>query len=115
MTRAYLSGPMSGLPEFNAPAFHAAAARLRASGYEVVNPAELDAADAGRPMEWSDYLRRDIAQLVTCEAIVLLPGHEKSKGARLERHIARELGMREVFYGEATAAHFNPAEHEQTK
>lgn len=31
--RVYLAGPMSGLPGFKFPAFHAAAARLRAFGY----------------------------------------------------------------------------------
>ncbi|MGE5607641.1 MAG: DUF4406 domain-containing protein, partial [Bacillota bacterium] len=36
----YLSGPMSGLPEHNIPAFNAAAARLRRLGFCVVNPAE---------------------------------------------------------------------------
>ena len=38
----YLSGPMTGLPDFNRPAFHAAAAALRAQGYVVINPAEVD-------------------------------------------------------------------------
>ena len=37
----YLSGPMTGLPDFNRPAFHAAAAALRAQGYVVINPAEV--------------------------------------------------------------------------
>ena len=36
----YLSGPMTGLPEFNYPAFHEAARRWRAIGWDVINPAE---------------------------------------------------------------------------
>lgn len=39
MKRLYLSGPMTGKPALNFPAFHAEAARLLALGYEVVNPA----------------------------------------------------------------------------
>lgn len=88
--RIYIAGPMSGLPDLNFPAFHAAAAQLRASGYDAVNPAEINAdPNAG----WEDCMRADIAQLVTCKAIALLPGWEKSRGARLEAHIADQLGM----------------------
>lgn len=40
--RIYDSGPMTGLPGLNFPAFDAAAKQLRAAGYDVVNPAELN-------------------------------------------------------------------------
>lgn len=90
MKRCYIAGPMSNLPFLNFPAFHAAAAELRAAGFEVVNPAEINT-DPGAL--WSDCMRADIAQLVTCEALVVLPGHENSRGANLEKHIATQLGM----------------------
>ena len=93
MKRVYIAGPMTGLPELNFPAFHAAAARLRRLGLEVVNPAEIN---AGTTLGWADCMRADIAQLVTCDSIALLPGWEKSRGASLERHIAETLGMRVV-------------------
>lgn len=91
----YLSGPMSNLPLFNFPAFHAAAKSLREQGYTVINPAELDEADdqpvGAKP--WAAYLRRDIVELMKADAIALLPGWENSKGARLELHIATALGF----------------------
>ena len=37
--RIYIAGPMSGLPDFNYPAFNQAEQRLLALGYEVENPA----------------------------------------------------------------------------
>jgi hypothetical protein len=92
MTRPtlYLSGPMSGLPEFNFPAFHAAAEQLRGVGYTVISPAEA-AQDLTAP--WAEHLRRDIALMMAhCTAVATLPGWEHSKGAQLEVHIARELG-----------------------
>jgi nucleoside 2-deoxyribosyltransferase len=92
--RLYLAGPMTGYPDLNFPAFHKAAASLRASGYEVVNPAELEPDQAAL---WEDCMRKDIAALVTCDGIALLPGWEKSRGATLEHHIADRLGMRKVF------------------
>lgn len=97
--RIYLAGPMTGYPEWNFPAFNAEAARLRRLGHDVVNPAEHGADPA---MSWADYLRLDLAQLLTCEAVALLPGWEASKGATLERHVATALGMK-VFEASAAA------------
>lgn len=94
MNRIYISGPMSGLPALNFPAFHAEAARLRAMGHDVVNPAEIN---VPHPGTWQAAMRADIAALVTCDSILLLPGWEASRGATLELHIAQQLGM-EVFH-----------------
>lgn len=94
MKRLYVAGPMSGLPDLNFPAFHAAAAKLRASGYDVVNPAEINVDPSAG---WVECLRKDIAQLVTCDGIALLPGWEKSKGAALECHIATALQMKVIY------------------
>ena len=89
-TKVYISGPMSGLPDHNYPAFAKAARELREAGYEVVNPAELD-----RPGEitWEDHMRVDIAAMMDCTAICILPGSDASKGAMLERMIASKLGF----------------------
>lgn len=88
--RVYIAGPMTGLPEFNFPAFNAAAAQMRAEGWHVENPADHGHVHGA---EWADYLRYDITRLATCEMIMLLPGWSKSKGANLEVTIARQLGM----------------------
>jgi hypothetical protein len=88
--RIYIAGPMTGIQELNFPAFHAEAARLRAAGHEAVNPAEINP-DQGA--EWHTCMRGDIAQLVTCDAIHMLPGWETSRGATLEHHIATALGL----------------------
>lgn len=94
MTKTYIAGPMTGLPELNFPAFHQAAEWLRGMGHEVVNPAEIN---PDVSMEWHECMRADIAQLVTCQCIYLLPGWEDSRGAKLEHHIAERLGMRIEF------------------
>jgi hypothetical protein len=86
----YISGPMTGLPELNFPAFAAATQELRGQGVNVINPAEHDEIP---DMPWSFYLRKDIRLLMNCNAIHMLDGWTKSKGARLERHIAVEMGF----------------------
>jgi hypothetical protein len=89
--KLYLCGPMTGLPDFNYPAFHAQAALLRRAGFKVVNPAE-DALPDDAP--WAGHLRLAIVKLVSCHAVATLPGVEHSRGAQLEIHIAKQLGMR---------------------
>ena len=88
--RTYLAGPMTGYPDLNFPLFHAEARRLRAAGHEVINPAEINVdPDKG----WEECMRADIAELVTCQAIAMLPGWQNSRGANLEHHIATQLGL----------------------
>jgi len=89
-SRIYIAGPMTGLPDLNFPAFNAAAVKLRSGGWHVENPAEHGVVPSA---EWGDYLRWDLARMMTCGTIYLLPGWEKSKGARLEHQVATALGM----------------------
>ncbi|WP_223630168.1 DUF4406 domain-containing protein [Pseudomonas atacamensis] len=88
----YLSGPMTGLPGLNFPAFHAMTAQLRDAGHTVTNPAELNP-DGGT---WSECMRRDIKALMDCDTVARLPGWHSSSGARLEVLIAERLGMKVV-------------------
>ncbi len=94
----YVAGPMTGLPDFNYPAFNAAAATLRAQGHTVLNPAENPVPACGT---WQGYMRMALAQLVQCECIVLLPGWADSKGALIERKLAQVLGMDVMHFADA--------------
>ena len=101
MAIIYLSGPMTGYPESNYPAFNAAAADLRAMGHRVYNPAEFphDGDEASFP------LRRAFAAYsaficLEADTIVVLPGWEKSRGAAAEMALARVCGLDCVEFGE---------------
>jgi hypothetical protein len=76
---------MSGYPEYNYPAFHAAEAELRACGYETLNPASNPKPE---PETWEGYMRLAIAQVVQADGLALLPGWMQSKGARVEQDLA---------------------------
>ncbi|SAI47601.1 Uncharacterised protein [Bordetella ansorpii] len=75
--KLYLTGPMLGLPAANLPAFRDAAARLQAQGFDVVSPAPLPDCALVQPRH-----------LVTCDAIVLLPGWRKSPAAAQDHALA---------------------------
>lgn len=117
----YLAGPMTGIPEFNFPAFHSAASKLRDSGHEVFNPAERDIQrhggvdisignQSGDPsvaaqvhgFSLREALADDTAFICKeADAIAMLPGWEASKGARAEHALAFALGHQIVYLGGA--------------
>lgn len=88
----YIAGPISGLPDGNKPAFDEAEARLREAGYYVHNPHEL-CKDMPPGTSWCEYMRRCIRALTTCDAIYMLPGWKRSRGARIEWFVAKVLGV----------------------
>jgi hypothetical protein len=102
----YLAGPMSNIPQFNYPAFHRIAGKLRDKGYVIESPAELDTpeqqeealkspdGDASKfvnktGITWGDTLAKDV-KLVSdvVDGIIAMPTWYKSKGARLEVFVA---------------------------
>lgn len=110
--RIYVAGPMRGLPHFNFPAFHDATDKLRALGHEVFNPAERDNDRHGKDIsagnvegceekaaaEHGFNLREALAEDLDficrhADAVLLLEGWERSKGATAERAAALALGL----------------------
>lgn len=125
--KIYIAGPMSGIPQFNIPAFDEAAVRLREAGYDAVSPAELDDPDtrvaalasvdgkmdkgALNGETWGDFLARDV-KLVADEidAIALLPGWEDSRGAQLELFVAKMCGLNYYRYEDGKLVEFTDEE-----
>lgn len=117
MKRIYIAGPMTGYPQYNFPEFIKMAALLRAMGFDVVSPAELDdPADRAAAMaspdgerqtvesfgkSWGDFLARDVKIIAdeSIDAIVVLPGWENSSGARLETFVGHLSGARTYVLG----------------
>lgn len=104
MTKVFICGPMTGLPDFNYPSFHEAGEYLEEHGFEIrsgahrVNafketiPVDPPSTEETEPHE--HYMRRSIYQLIQCDLIYLLDGWADSKGARLEVKIAKSIGLK---------------------
>lgn len=88
----YLSGPMTGLPEYNYPEFFRVATLLESMGYKVINPANTGVQDG---WIWRDYLKKDLVDLLqnNVTSIILLEGWDNSKGAKLEIQVGNAVGI----------------------
>lgn len=89
--RYYVAGPMTNVEDWNFPAFHEAARRLRLLGHEVINPADNDNGDTSH--DRAHYMRQDIGHVLAVEGVAVLPGWQNSRGAKLEVLLAIELGL----------------------
>lgn len=87
--RLYVSGPMSGYEDFNYPAFHEAADRLRDVGYTVDNPAEIGVPGS----DYRELLKEDIRIILDCDGVAVMEGWWASKGAQIETNVAGVIGL----------------------
>lgn len=88
--KVFISGPMSGIKDFNKPAFDKAEAYLTQAGFSVFNPARMHFDDA-----WTheEIMRIDLAALSQCDYILMLAGFEASIGAMQEYRYAMATGI----------------------
>lgn len=109
--KIYVAGPMTGKPLFNFPQFDMVSERLRAQGHAVTSPADLtrqtwdergicfDPENPPTTHEATDYvlyMRNDLIAVMDVDALVLLDGWEKSRGASME--VAVGHMFRKKFY-----------------
>lgn len=102
--RVYIAGPMRGLPGWNFPAFDDARDRWRAAGHVAFSPADTDRAlgyaaaagfnGDGSPEHLKHVMLLDVACVFHADAIALLPGWERSRGATVEVALGQFLGLR---------------------
>lgn len=87
----YLSGPITGDPDFKAK-FDKAAGYIQRCGHKAINPAALPGYAPGQP--WSFYMTMALAALPWCDAIYLLRGYEGSAGAMIELEWAQAHNLK---------------------
>lgn len=88
----YLAGPMTGVEDYNVPAFDQAHLALRNAGYAVHSPADMTRR-YGTERPYGFYLKAGLYRLLECDGLALLDGWPRSNGARLEVTVAKAVGM----------------------
>ena len=89
--RVYISAPISGYDlEERRKTFADMEQRLTAKGYEVCNPMKNGLPDESPTQA---HMKRDIEMLLTCDAILLLNGWNRSAGCKCELDVAVAIGL----------------------
>lgn len=85
--RIYIAGPITGVKGY-ADRFKRAEQILEEAGHEPISPVGEEDGYAYR-----DYINRGLSKLATCDAICLLPGWSRSRGAMLEKKYAETVKL----------------------
>lgn len=89
----YLSGPMTGIAQFNRPMFTRVKIQIARIGATVLSPADLIPADMTKCPSWEHQMRKCVRFIADCTKIVMLPGWENSRGALIEHLIAAQVAV----------------------
>jgi len=92
----YISAPITGVDKTKSDKAFLQGIELACElGYgRIIDPRQNG---LSKNAPWNKHMAADIARLVTCDAIILCRGWVKSRGCRLEHHIAIELGIQIIF------------------
>lgn len=105
---AYISGPISKIPDGNKDAFRHAQRLLEHRDYEVLSPheicSEIKARDFANSEDyWKACMRACVKSMMDSDICVMLPGWTDSRGAAMEVSICRDLGIRTIELSTITA------------
>ena len=105
----YISGAMTSCPDTYRDNFRKAENYLVTLGHDVFNPSYLsDYLIESKHLKGKEFdnnnryifLREDLKALLNCDTIVMLPNWKVSEGAKLEKYVAEQCGIKVLYLQE---------------
>lgn len=90
--KVYISAPISGYDlDERKDTFMKMEVRLKGFGFDVFNPLGIEHHVDG--LSTYDYMRKDLEELIKCDAILFLDGWNRSAGCHTELTVAVACGI----------------------
>lgn len=94
MKKCYISGPITGIEGWVVETMFGHMEKVvRSLKMEPVSPLRNGLPEGST---WEQHMKADLKMLMDCEAIIMLEGWRKSRGARIEHRLAEELGIVDI-------------------
>lgn len=94
--RVYLSGPITNVKNYKGLFMFAEELADFGEAKQIYNPASQIPSSSS----WEQAMHRCLSEITNYDTVVMLPGWNVSRGARLERDVALACGMHIVDFGE---------------
>ena len=88
--KIFISGPITGKPDYNRYAFDRAEWLLSNAGHSVLCPRKLQPLHNPEAISHEDYMKICFVMIAVCDAVYFLSGWSASLGARMEYEYACE-------------------------
>lgn len=93
--RVYLSGPITNTKNYKGLFMFAEELAALGDAEQIYNPA----AQISASFNWVQAMHRCLSEITNYDTVVMLPGWNVSRGARLEHDVAIACGIRVVYFG----------------
>ena len=98
--KIFISGAMTGKPDYNRAVFQSVEADLSLKGHTVLSPANNIPICQPDAISHAEYVSICFAMINVCDAVVFLDGWEQSVGSLMEMGYARANGKRVLYEGD---------------
>jgi len=97
--KIYISGPITGQEDTAEARFENSEKLLLEYGWDVVNPMKLN--HDNHDKSWESFMKVDLKAMMECDAIYMMREWQGSKGAIMERDIAKKLKMKIIMFSDS--------------
>lgn len=97
-TVVYLSGPITGIENFNKELFKTIKNKVESLGFTCIDTHDICEED----WSWNKCMKKSIQYMMKADIVFFIDGWQNSKGCKIENRLVVELGITHFYITENT-------------